>query len=265
MEPSVQVSHLDSVIAEFFRHCDLAKTARLLFDYDGTLAPFRVDRHKAHPYQGIIPILERIIQTGRTRVSIVSGRPVEELQGLLSPLRNIEIWGTHGLEHVSSKGVYTRAAIEPEVLPVLQQAEEWLRRSNLLSISEIKPGGIAVHSRGMTPTKAEDILKRIHKGWSGFNGNPGVKILSFDGGIELRASRPDKGDAMNAILADTNPAAAVAFLGDDVTDEDAFRVLGERGLSILVRTEYRETMAKVWLRPPHQLIRFLNLWAERLA
>lgn len=265
MEPSVQVSPRQSVIAEFFQHRDPTKTARLLFDYDGTLAPFRIDRHKAYPYSRIPPILDRIIQAGRTKVSIVSGRPISELQSLLCPLNNIEIWGAHGLEHLSSDGSYTCASIEPEVLSILQQAEDWLRQSGLLSITEIKPGGIAVHCRGMVPAKAENVLRRIQSGWSKFNGIPSVKILSFDGGIELRASHPDKGDAIDAILADTDPAAAVAFLGDDLTDEDAFRVLDKRGISILVRPRYRQTLAKVWLQPPHQLIEFLNLWAERLA
>lgn len=265
MEPAVQFSHRHSAIAEFFQHCDLTKTARLLLDYDGTLAPFQVDRDKAHPYPGIIPILDRIIQSGKTKVSIVSGRPIKEIQRLLHPLQNLEIWGAHGLEHVSSSGVYERARIEPEALSILQQAEDWLRQSDLLSIAEIKPGGIAVHCRGMAPMKAENVLRRIQKEWSRFRGMPSIKILSFDGGIELRTAHPDKGDAMNAILADTHPAAAVAFLGDDLTDEDAFGVLDKRGLSILVRTEYRETMAKAWLQPPRQLIEFLNLWAERFA
>lgn len=265
MEPSVQVSPHQSVIAEFFQHRDPTKTARLLFDYDGTLAPFRVDRDKAYPYSRILPILDRIIQTGRTRVSIVSGRPISELQSLLTPLKNLEIWGAHGLEHLSADGAYSCASIDPEVVSILQQAEDWLRQSGLLSITEIKPGGIAVHSRGMLPMRAENVLRRIQSGWSRFAGIPSVKILSFDGGIELRTAHPDKGDAIDAILAETDPAASVAFLGDDLTDEDAFRVLDKRGLSILVRPKYRETMAKVWLQPPHQLIEFLNLWAEHFA
>lgn len=265
MEPAMQVSHHHSAIAEFFQHCDLTKTAQLLLDYDGTLAPFQVDRDKAHPYPGIIPILDRIIQAGRTRVSIVSGRPITEIQRLLSPLQNLEIWGAHGLEHVSSNGVYECASIEPEVLSILQQAEDWLRQSGLLSIAEIKPGGIAVHCRGMAAMEAENILGRIQSGWSRFSGSPSIKVLSFDGGIELRTAHPDKGDAINAILVNTDPTAVVAFLGDDLTDEDAFRVLDKRGLSILVRPEYRETMAKVWLRPPHELVEFLALWAERFA
>jgi trehalose 6-phosphate phosphatase len=49
-------------------------------------------------------------------------------------------------------------------------------------------------------------------------------------------------------------------LGDDLTDEDAFQVLEGRGLSILVRAAYRETIARAWLRPPQELIAFLEQW-----
>lgn len=265
MKPAVQDSYRHSTIADFFQRCDLTRTARLLLDYDGTLAPFQTDRCKAYPYPGIIPLLNRIIQTDRTTISIVSGRPIKEIQSLLHPLKNFEIWGAHGLEHLSADGVYKRASIDPETLSILRQAEDWLRHSSLLSIAEIKPGGIAIHWRGLAPTECEDILSRIQKGWHRFNEVPSIKLLSFDGGIELRAIHPDKGDAVDAILADSDPTAAIAFLGDDLTDEDAFRILSKRGLSILVRSEYRETMANVWIRPPHELIEFLNLWAEHLA
>ena len=262
MKPAVQDSH--SAIADFFRRCDRTKTARLLLDYDGTLAPFQTDRYKAYPYPGVVPILNQIIESGRTKVSIISGRPIKEIQSLLKPLQNFEVWGAHGLEHISPSGVYERASVAPEVLSILHQAEDWLLQSGLLSIAEIKPGGIAVHWRGLAPTEAEDILSCIQKGWSRFNEIPSVKLLSFDGGIELRTTHPDKGDAIDTILSNAESNAAVAFLGDDLTDEDAFRALRKRGLSILVRSEYRATTADVWLRPPHELISFLNLWVKRL-
>ena len=264
MKPAVQDNY-QSAIADFFQRCDRTKTARLVLDYDGTLAPFQTDRYKAYPYPGIIPILGRIIQTRRTKLSIVSGRPIKEIQSLLNPLQHFEVWGAHGLEHISVDGVYERASVDPEVLSILHEAEEWLRQSGLLAIAEIKPGGIAVHWRGLASTEAEDILSRVRKNWSNFEGVASVKLLSFDGGIELRTTHPDKGDAIGAILANADPNAAVAFLGDDLTDEDAFRVLSKRGLSILVRSEYRPTTANVRLRPPHELIEFLNLWVERLA
>jgi trehalose-6-phosphatase len=52
----------------------------------------------------------------------------------------------------------------------------------------------------------------------------------------------------------------VAYLGDDRTDEDAFKALAGRGLAVLVREELRPTAAAVWLRPPVELLDFLQRW-----
>lgn len=262
MRPVVRDSGRNPAVIDFLRRLNGTTTALLLLDYDGTLAPFKTDRHKAHPYPGIIPILDRIIQSGRTRISIVSGRPIREIQALLNPLTGFEIWGAHGLEHLSSDGAYGSEEIEPEIIAILRQAEDWLRQSGLLAITEIKPGGLAVHWRGLSASEIKDVQGQIGDAWSKFDGVRGVKLLAFDGGIELRAAHPDKGDAIRTILEKADPASPVAFLGDDLTDEDAFRALDGRGLAILVRPEYRTTHARVWLRPPQELIDFLELWAN---
>jgi trehalose 6-phosphate phosphatase len=57
----------------------------------------------------------------------------------------------------------------------------------------------------------------------------------------------------------------VAYLGDDVTDEDAFRAVKGRGLAVLVRAEYRRTAADIWIKPPHELKNFIGRWRRREA
>ena len=93
----------------------------------------------------------------------------------------------------------------------------------------------------------------------------GLKLLEFDGGVELRVAHPHKGDAVTSILSGTDSNMPAAYLGDDHTDEAAFRVLNSRGLTVLVRREYRKTNAQVWLHPPHQLIEFLHQWLACLV
>jgi trehalose-phosphatase len=252
-----------AAIADWLQRSDRA--AHLLLDYDGTLAPFRVERSEARPYPAILPLLERVVRAGRTRVSIVSGRPADEVRGLLHPLRGLEIWGAHGLERISAEGEYERAGVVPKARAILIQAEDWLREAELLSLAEIKPGGIAVHWRGRSAAEADAIARRIQSQWSGFAEERSMKLLAFDGGVELRAAHPDKGDVVDAILKRTAAGAAVAFLGDDLTDEDGFRALGARGLSVLVRQQWRATAAQVWLRPPRELEEFLKMCAERFA
>jgi trehalose-6-phosphatase len=88
----------------------------------------------------------------------------------------------------------------------------------------------------------------------------GLHLLPFDGGLELRVPGKNKGDVVSVILAEAGENVAAAFLGDDQTDENAFRAIKGRGLSVLVRLEPRPTMADVWLRPPDELARFLRDW-----
>jgi len=89
--------------------------------------------------------------------------------------------------------------------------------------------------------------------------------VDFDGGVELRLTSVTKQNAVDSILADTGPEALVAYAGDDATDEDAFRALPETGLRVLVRPDWRETAADVWLTPPDDLLSFLDRWIKATA
>ena len=84
--------------------------------------------------------------------------------------------------------------------------------------------------------------------------------MNFDGGVEILAPAANKGNAIQSIIEGHDPEAAIAYLGDDQTDEDAFQALKGRGLSILVRSEPRPTAADLRLQPPEELIEFLHNW-----
>jgi trehalose-phosphatase len=85
-------------------------------------------------------------------------------------------------------------------------------------------------------------------------------LEDFDGGMEIRVAATNKGDVVRAILSEMTRDSVIAYLGDDRTDEDAFVALDGRGLGVLVRTEFRETEADVWLRPPEGVLTFLTAW-----
>ncbi|MBV8437091.1 MAG: trehalose-phosphatase [Silvibacterium sp.] len=253
-----------AALANFWDRLEFAPSSALLLDYDGTLAPFRLERDRAYPYPEVVPILEQIVDRSKTRVVIVSGRPAGEVRDLLSPLNKLEMWGAHGLERISAEGNYQQAAIPWNTLELLSQARECVMKANLTPIAEIKPGGIAIHWRGMSRDEVESLEKPLMEGWEGLARCPELKLLRFESGIELRVARPDKGDAVASIVNESGRAAEIAYLGDDLTDEDSFRALNGRGITVLVRPEYRETAAQVWLRPPGELIDFLLQWLNRI-
>jgi trehalose-phosphatase len=250
--------------SDFLLNLCNAPASVLMLDYDGTLAPFQINRHKAYPYPGVLPLLEEIQQTGKTRIIVITGRPIEEVQNLLRPFRGIEIWGAHGLEHQLADGTRRQVPITPEFTSLLEQAREWLAANGMADLTEVKPGGVAVHWRGLTEEGIARVGSKTIAGWTALAEHAGLKLLHFEGGLELRIIRPDKGDAVAAVLKGLDQSIPVAFLGDDITDEDAFQKLAGRGLSILVRSEYRQTEAKMWLKPPHELTGFLSEWLSRI-
>jgi trehalose-phosphatase len=254
-----------TLVNEFLDRLNTAPASVLLLDYDGTLAPFQTDRLAAYPYPGVATILDRILQSGKTRVVVISGRPVREIQALVGPLRNLEIWGAHGFERQLVDGQQTTTAIDPRVTKLLLEAGEWIQKTRLSPMVEVKPGGIAIHWRGSSKIEIERIRTLVLDGWAKIALSPGLKLLHFDGGLELRTAHPDKGDAVTSILRESSPDTEIAFLGDDITDEDAFRALDRRGLSVLVRSARRPTRANAWLRPPHELIEFLSGWLKMVS
>lgn len=243
----------------------VAPSSVLLLDYDGTLAPFQTERHRAYPYPRVIPFLQSILQCKKSKVVIITGRPVVQIEPLVSPLHEVEIWGCHGLEHRLADGTYRQTTIASDTAALLSRAELWLTAAGLASNMEVKTGGIAVHWRGKPDAEVESIRTCAQNGLSAFLESSELELLEFEGGLELRVAHPNKGDAIVSILHGLGQQTQVAYLGDDQTDEDAFRVLNPRGLSVLVRNEYRETYARIWLRPPEELISFLERWINSVS
>ena len=246
----------------FFRTVARAPQSALLLDYDGTLAPFRRDRYRATPYHGVTELLQGIMDSGRTRVVIVSGRRAHELVPLLNLSPAPEIWGTHGREHLFSDGTYQQQDIDQETADALCEADQWIDGLHFHHMVEHKPGSLAVHWRGFTEQDANLVRGKVLLGWLPIADRACLTIDHFDGGVELRMGDCNKADAVRAILAETDVDAPVAYLGDDEWDEEVFHALRDRGLRVLVRPHWRETAADLWLRPPVQLLAFLNDWLE---
>ena len=128
---------------------------------------------------------------------------------------------------------------------------------------ERKHGCVALHWRGMSEADILKLRNVVETTWKDIAVDYGLGFHSFDGGFELRASGRDKGSAVRESLAEAHGPVAAAYLGDDLTDEDGFRaVKAAGGLAVLVRSEYRAgTEADAWLRPPDELLHFLNRWS----
>lgn len=251
--------------AGFLARLARASSRVLLLDYDGTLAPFHPDPARAVPYAGVTPLLREVIAAG-TRVVLVTGRPAEQLPPLVGLDPAPEIWGSHGWERRLPDGRLERAMPSDEERAALERAatlaSDALQRGARL---ERKLASVALHWRGVPADERAACEAAIRAAWSAHRGLGALQLLGFDGGLELRAPGCNKQHAVKAVLAATPADAAIAYLGDDLTDEDAFAAVRSRGIALLVRPGFRPTAADVWLQPPAELLDFLSYWRGREA
>jgi trehalose 6-phosphate phosphatase len=258
-----------SRLRSFLHDVARANQMALLLDYDGTLAPFRTNRSEAYPYPGVVGLLRKLMDHTKTRLIIVSGRDGRDVRGFLDLDPAPEIWGIHGAQRIKADGTvemyHGDGQTEEALQEALRDAEHWLEYQQLLHTAEFKPGSIAVHWRGLPEETIEDIHARVLLGWRVIAKYNCLSLLEFDGGVEILAGRRNKGDAVRVILNELDDQTPVAYLGDDLTDESAFEAIRGRGLSVLVRIDYRSTAAEVWLSPPFEMIEFLEAWLKASA
>jgi trehalose-phosphatase len=237
-----------------------APRSLLMLDYDGTLAPFQADRFAAVAYPGVDERLATLSELVRVRLVLVTGRSARELRRLLPPATKAEIWGSHGREQLKCDGAYKLFALDSTQQATLQAVAREMAALGFTEALEVKPSSLAVHWRSFEPETQEQIRSSIQSVFDRLAEPGRLHLLPFDGGLELRSTDITKGTAVGHILAEGPPAIPAAYLGDDLTDEDAFVAIGKRGSPILVRTEVRPSHARFWLKPPEELLEFLDAW-----
>jgi trehalose 6-phosphate phosphatase len=247
--------------AAFVQRIPRARHRVLLLDYDGTLAPFHQQPELAVPYPEVLAVLNDIVRAGGTRIVIVSGRRAEELPPLLALEMRPEIWGSHGWERLQPDGTLMLEQPAERQREALDEAA--VRLEPLLEGGgriERKPASVALHWRGLPAAAVARLRAAAMERWKPLVRDSELQLLPFDGGLELRAPGWNKQHAVKAVLAKTPEGSAIAYLGDDITDEDAFEAVKPRGIAVLVRPQYRKTCADVWLRPPRELLAFMKHW-----
>jgi len=209
-----------------------APRAGVFLDLDGTLAPIVPRPELSEVLPGIPPVLARLASRLEV-VAVISGRPSEQVQGLLD-VDGVQIVGTHGLEE--------EPRMAEEILEEVKEAAgavgAWV---------EPKGAAAAIHFRGLSDPEAAEtamagrlaVIAATHD----LEVVPGKRILEL-----APAGLPRKGGAVERIVRDRE-LTAVVFAGDDVGDLDAFAALGRlrtRGLwTCAVAAAGPETPAEV--------------------
>ncbi|MBN2565061.1 MAG: trehalose-phosphatase [Candidatus Eisenbacteria bacterium] len=231
----------------------------LVLDYDGTLAPFNENRMQAYPLAGIRELLLDIRDSGRTHLAIMTGRPLFELLTLLGDL-DIPVSGSQGTEFRFPDGTTQTHLPNPIQEERLIQGEAEARAIAPSDRVERKIASVAVHTRGMPERQANELEERLFRAWSVDADAHELERRRFSGGAELRLKGIDKGTALAELLNRHNNGMLCVYIGDDETDEDAFKVIRGRGFGIKVGADDASSAASGRLSGPEAVREFLRQW-----
>ncbi|MBA4311284.1 MAG: trehalose-phosphatase [Chlorobiaceae bacterium] len=231
----------------------------LLFDYDGTLVPI-----KKQPSLSILPVKMRslIAQLSilpNIFVGIVTGRSLYDIRNLVR-IKNILYAANHGFQIHYKKQTWTHADAK-RVLPLLNKVDVVLAKS-LTPIKgvllENKGVTLSVHYRNVNPERVrrlKRVLKQIIQPYDGM-----LKITTGKKVFEVRPCISwDKGQAILRILKmfRATDKSIIIFIGDDKTDEDAFKLLPSRAVTIRVGKN-KSSNAKYFVRNTSEVRQFLE-------
>jgi trehalose 6-phosphate phosphatase len=198
----------------------------LFLDVDGTLLELADTPDAVRVPSSLVHLLGVLDRALAGAVALVSGRTLDDLDRLFQPLR-LAAAGVHGAERRRGDGGVDRVPVDAAALDAVRQAFRRFAALHAGTLVEDKGFGVTLHYR-LAPALADE-ARRLGREWAAKIGDD-FQLLEGKMVVELRARAATKGTALRQFLA-APPFAGrrPVYIGDDVTDEDAFAVVNELG------------------------------------
>jgi trehalose 6-phosphate phosphatase len=231
----------------------------VFLDYDGTLTPI-VQRPE------LAVLSEAMRRTvgelaAQCTVAVISGRDLADVRRLVG-IDSIYYAGSHGFDIAGPKARHLEYERGTDFLPALERAEKILRaRLEKIpgALVERKKFSVAAHYREVPEEKAAAVEEAVDQAVAAegkLRKSAGKKVFEVQPHVDWH-----KGKALVWLLRALeldSPDVLPFYIGDDITDEDAFRVLDRRGIPIVVTDVSRPSAAQFSLRDPDEVREFLQ-------
>lgn len=226
----------------------------LFLDVDGTLVPIAPDPWSVKPS----PVLPELLRSAAARLkgalAIVSGRELHSIENVTDNAVKY-LAGGHGAEFRLGVNQPVEEAAHPAVGGLQVELRPLIERHPDLLL-EVKRAGIAVHYR-QAPSLAGEV-RRAMTAVLETQARSGLALLQGDHVLEIRSPSHNKGTAVRRLM-EEGPfqKRRPIFIGDDISDEDAFAVVQEMGGTAVIVGERRPTLATREVESPTEVLRLL--------
>lgn len=229
----------------------IVQTPRLLVtsDFDGTLAPIVNNPADARPLPAAAEALITLSTLPDTTAALISGRARDVLRELSGMPDSVALVGSHGAEFDTG---FVRD-IDTDLLATITAALRGIAAGRPGVTVETKPASVALHVRNADPADGDAALEAARAAAASWDAH----LTAGKAVLEFAVIVTDKGEAVDE-LRRRHDATAVVFLGDDVTDEKAFRRLRETDVGVKVGPG--DTLARYRVPAPEdvaEVLRFL--------
>ena len=228
----------------------------LFLDFDGTLVDLAESPGAIAVPRGLPPLLDRLSERLGGRVAVISGRSLDDLRTHLGGSA-ILLSGSHGAELHYADGRLVPVAAPPGLAAAREEARSFAAGDVRLLVED-KPAGIALHYR-LAPDRAVEAEAFA----AALARRTGLVLQRGNMVAELRPSGLDKGTAVRRLMAEPPFAGArPVFVGDDLTDEDAFAAAVALGGEGVLVGPARATAARWRLSGVDKVIEWLEAAAN---
>lgn len=203
----------------------------LMLDYDGTLSPITRNPAKAAPTPQLLEMLAELAADPKNRVIICSGRDQKTLENWLGSLP-VDMTAEHGAFY-REKGTWHQtfefALWDEDILQIMRRIANKTPRSHI----EYKRTALVWHYREVDSWLAELRVNQLSTALLTPCSRKGLQIMRGRKIVEVKPADFNKGKEVQRLLA-ADTYDFILAMGDDVTDEDMFKVLPEHGISIKI-------------------------------
>jgi trehalose 6-phosphate synthase/phosphatase len=232
-----------------------AEKRHLFLDYDGTLVPYARHPRLAIPNNDLIRLLNIISSDTKTDATIISGRDSKTLDEWFRDLP-LNLVAEHGASIKLRNGVWKHEeAADQSWKPLIRPTLELFSQRSPGAFIEEKNHTLAWHYRNVDPelgfVRSRELLDNLHH----LLRNSPLHIIDGNKVIEIRMAGVDKGTVARKFL-EHGQYDFVMAVGDDKTDEDMFRALADKAVTIKIGSG--NTLAQYSLTDQVEVIRLLN-------
>jgi len=212
-------------------------------DFDGTMAPLVDHAGDARALPRSAAAFAALTELSRTTTALISGRALDSLRAVASPPEETLLIGSHGAEVWMGPGSSELMLddAQRELLAEVRRELEGIVEQAPGTLLEDKPAGVVLHTRLAADDVAEDAVAAAR---TVLQDRSGVFLKSGNRVLETSVVNASKGEGI-AFLRQAAGATAVAFAGDDTTDEDALASLVPGDLGVKVGLDFTQAEFRV--------------------